>query len=319
MPASDPVIVVVGSVNVDMIVRSETLPRPGETVVGGELLTAGGGKGANQAVAARRLGADVRFIACVGQDPAGSAELARLQEDGLATSWVRIDAAAPTGTALILVDRHGQNMISVAPGANARLSPADVQAARMAFASAQVLLVQLEVPLDTVRAALELGRAHGLITILNPAPAGSLPDDLLRLVDWLTPNEVEAAALLGTRVEGLEAALAAARALRMRGPRHVVITLGAQGAVYAGDGDGWWVPPFPVAAVDSTAAGDAFNAALAVALAEGRPIPEVLRYAGAAGACAVTHAGARPSLPSRDDVAALLARAGGATVTGTRG
>lgn len=299
-------VVVVGSVNVDMIVRSERLPRPGETVVGREFVEAGGGKGANQAVAAHRLGAEVRFIGRVGHDGPGEASLGRFKTEGLPTTWLSADPKATTGVALILVDAQGQNMISVAPGANLKLSRDDVRAARSAFDGARVVLVQLEIPIETVQEALELARARGATTILNPAPARPVPDALLRLVDWLTPNEVEAATLTGEHVDGAPSAERAARALLGRGPRNVVITLGARGAVWATREGSRNVEAFPVEAVDTTAAGDAFSAALAVGLARGMPPTDALRYASAAGALTTTRVGAQPSLPTDVEVTTLL-------------
>lgn len=300
-------VVVVGSVNVDMIVRSERLPRPGETVVGGEFVEAGGGKGANQALAAHRLGADVRFIARVGRDGPGETSLRRFRDEGLRTTWISTDPSAPTGVALILVDARGQNLISVASGANLRLSPGDVHRSRAAFDSARALLVQLEIPLETVEAAVEMARALGVTTLVNPAPARAVPDSLLHMVDWLTPNEVEAAALTGVNVVDLPSASRAAMGLLDRGVSNVVVTLGSRGAVWATSTGIVEIPSLPVEAVDSTAAGDAFSAALAVALARGESPRRALRYASAAGALATTRLGAQPSLPSRAEVEKLLA------------
>lgn len=301
-------VVVVGSVNVDLIVRVQRLPRPGETVAGGDFLTAGGGKGANQAVAARRLGADVRLVARVGQDAHGDLTRANFQAEGLATTWVTVDPTAPTGVALITVDRQGENTISVASGANWRLTPDDVRRAEAAFDGAAVLLVQLEIPVETIGAALDLGREHGLTTLLNPAPAPvhRLPDDLLRLVDWLSPNEHELAALSGGAIQSRDGMIQAARGLLGRGPRQIVVTLGDRGALLVTADGAQDIPPIPVRAVDTTAAGDAFSAALAVGLARGEPPLAALRSASAAGALTATRPGAQPSLPRGDEVAALL-------------
>lgn len=300
-------IVVVGSVNVDLIVRSERLPRPGETVVGGEFASVGGGKGANQALAARRLGADVRFIARIGDDSAGRLALAAFAADGLPATWITVDRTSPTGVALIMVDRQGENLISVASGANLRLTAEDVRRAESAFVGARVLLAQLEVPPATVREALATGRAHGLITVLNPAPARPMPNDLLALVDWLTPNAIEAAALTGREVRDQRSAAEAGRDLLARGAGHVVLTLGRDGALVVEDEQVRLVPALPVDAVDATAAGDAFSAALAVGLAHSWPIDQVLRFASAAGALATTRLGAQSSLPTGAEVWSLLA------------
>lgn len=306
MAAQRPGIVVVGSINVDMIVRSERLPQPGETVVGGVFFTAGGGKGANQAIAAHRLGADVRLVARIGRDALADVVLSSFQADGLPTRWLTVDPEAATGVALILVDREGQNLISVAPGANARLSPADVRAAEPAFHGASVLLVQLEVPLETVAAALEMARQRQITTILNPAPAAPVRDALLQLVDWLTPNESEARALTGISVDDDAAAERAARRLLARGVRQVVITRGHRGALVATDRVVHRLPAFSVPTIDTTAAGDAFNGALAVGLARGMSPRETLQFASAAAALSTTRAGAQPSLPTAEAVESFL-------------
>ena len=295
-------IVVVGSSNTDLIVRAARLPGPGETVLGGDLATAAGGKGANQAVAAARLGADVAFVARVGQDMFGQGALEAFRREGLNTGYVTRDAEAPSGVALIVVGPDAQNLIAVAPGANSRLTPADVQAAQPAIAAANVMLLQLEIPLETVLAAAQAGRAAGLTVILNPAPAQPLPDEVLAAVDLLTPNETEAALLAGASEPE-----AAAAALLARGVRTVIVTLGEAGAlVAAGPGDMARAPGFHVEAVDTTAAGDAFNGGLAVALARGELLRAAVRYAQAVAALSVTRLGAQPSLPRAAEVAQFL-------------
>jgi ribokinase len=298
-------LIVVGSSNTDLIVRAKRLPQAGETVLGGDLTTAAGGKGANQAVAAARLGARVTFVARIGTDMFGEQALASLERDGLDLRFLRRDPAAPSGVALIVVDEQGQNLIAVAPGANHRLTPADVAAAQPALAheGAQVMLLQLETPLETVLAAAQTGKAAGQTVILNPAPAQPLPDALYAALDFITPNEHEAAALTGEAEPE-----AAARSLLARGVGVVVITLGAAGALAATrEGAAERVPGFRVQAVDTTAAGDAFNGALGTALARGLALRAAVRYAHAAAALAVTRAGAQPSLPTRAEVEALLA------------
>ncbi|HLH75069.1 MAG TPA: ribokinase [Chloroflexota bacterium] len=302
-----PRVAIVGSANIDMIIQSERLPRPGETVTGGEFVSAGGGKGANQAIAAHRLGAQVTFVARVGDDGPGKQTLDNFVREGLDVSWIAIDPETPTGVALILVDRSGQNMISVAPGANRRLSAVDVDLARQKIASARVLLTQLEIPITTVRTALTLGKEHGLTTVLNPAPAAVVPDDVLALVDWLTPNESEATALVGFPVVDPSSAIQAARQLLARGPTWVVVTRGEQGAIAVCEGQIINLPALPVAAVDATAAGDAFSAALSVGLARNWPVERTLRYASGAGALTATKIGAQPSLPTDKEVWAYLA------------
>jgi ribokinase len=291
---------------VDFTVHAGRLPQPGETVSDGTLLVAHGGKGANQAVAARRLGAEVRFIGCVGQDASGDAIRAALAREGVDAAGVAATAAAATGTALIVVDRDGRNQIAVAPGANRCLTVAHVSARAADLGWADVVLCQLEIPLATVRWVLEHARRRRAITVLNPAPVRDGALDLVPLADYLTPNEGEAARLSGLAVADRDAAGRAASALRARGAATVVVTLGAAGALAYGADGGAHVPAVAVDAVDTTAAGDAFNGALAVALGEGRDLTAALRFANAAGALTCTQRGAQPSLPTRDAVERLL-------------
>jgi len=301
-----PRVCVIGSANLDFTVALPRLPRAGETVSGGTLLVNGGGKGANQAVAARRLGAEVRMIGAVGDDDSGARirgalERLRIDVDGL----VALGGTA-TGTALIFVDGDGRNQIGVAPGANHRLDVATAAAHAASIAWAEVVLCQLEVPLAVVRWALETARQHGVTTILNPAPAQSLGDDLISLVDYLTPNELEAGALAGVEVTDVSSARAAADRLRQRGAGRVVVTLGGQGAV-AADGDAaMHFPAFPITAVDTTAAGDAFNGALAVGLAAGGTLEQAIPLASATAALTCTKRGAQDSMPDRAEVERFL-------------
>jgi ribokinase len=294
-----PNILVVGSSNTDMILQLDRLPRPGETRLGGDFKTAAGGKGANQAVAAARAGGAVTFIARLGSDAFGDQAMAAFQTDGIDAGHVVRDRRSPSGVALIFVAPDGANCIGVAPGANARLAPADIRRARAAFADARVLLLQLETPLATVSAAADLAVRSRLRIILNPAPAQPLPDTLLRRVSVLTPNETEAELLTGRKVSTPAEAAAAARALRARGPETVIVTLGARGAHVAAEGVDALVPGYPVTPVDTTAAGDVFNGALAVALAENQPLLTAVRFAHAAAALSVTRLGAQPSAPTR--------------------
>ncbi len=306
-----PRILVVGSANVDLVVNVERLPAPGETISEGTLLVNHGGKGANQAVAARRLGADVRFIAMVGDDASGAEIRAGLEAEGVHAGGVLTTREAATGTALIVVDARGRNQIAVAPGANRRLQPSAVERREDDFAWADVVLCQLETPAETVVRGLELARSHAKTTILNPAPVRDLDARVWPLVDYLTPNEGEAARLAGVRADASSAG-EAGHVLLSRGVGVVIVTLGERGALACGrDGDRH-VAAFPVTAVDTTAAGDCFNAALAVALAERARLPDALRLACAAAALACTKPGARPSLPSRAEVDALLRRVRGA-------
>jgi len=302
-------IAVVGSSNTDMVVRVPHIPAPGETVLGGEFVMAPGGKGANQAVAAARLGAKVTLVARVGPDVFGERALAGFHQEGIITRYVTVDREAASGVALIFVDAAGENRIAVAPGANACLSPDDVQQAREAIEKADVLLLQLEVPTETVLAAAAVAHQAGVRVILNPAPAppNLLPAELLARVDILTPNESEAGLLTGTQVS----AEVAARRLAGQGVGAVIVTLGARGALIVTLDAQRLVPGFSVNAVDTTAAGDAFNGGLAVALAEGRPLAAAVRFASACGALATTRLGAQPSLPTVDEVEAFLAERGG--------
>jgi len=301
-----PRVLVVGSANVDFTVALERLPEPGETVTEGTLLVARGGKGANQAVAARRLGAEVRLIGCVGDDPSGREVRAALAEEGIGVAGVATTPASATGTALILVDRTGRNQIGVAPGANRALTVAQVQARAEDFAWAEVVVASCEVPLECVTAALALARRHGATTILNPAPVPRAPIDRLDLVDYLTPNAGEAARLSGVPPAATAGAEAAADALVARGAGTVIVTLGEAGALCRGRGGSHRAAAPRVDVVDTTAAGDAFNGALAVALAERRALPEALAFANAVAALACTKRGAQPSLPTRAEVVRLL-------------
>lgn len=303
-----PRLVVVGSSNTDMIVRVDHLPRPGETVLGGRFCMAAGGKGANQAVAAARAGARVVFVSRLGRDAFGDQALAGFRRDGLNVRHVLRDQRDPSGTALICVGSDGQNSIAVAPGANAKLSRADVHRARATIRGASGLLLQLETPLATVELAAEIAAAAGVPVTLNPAPACPLPTSLLRLVSVLTPNESETEALTGIPLRSDAAIVDAAGALLAHGPRIVVITLGARGAFVASGSGHEFVPGFRVKVVDSTAAGDVFNGALTVALAEGQSLGHAVRFANAAAALSVTRLGAQPSAPTRASIDRWLAR-----------
>ena len=302
-----PRIVVVGSSNTDMIIKLDRIPRPGETRLGGEFLTAAGGKGANQAVAAARAGGAVTLVARVGQDMFGERAVAGLAENGINVDFVQYDKS-PSGVALIFVGEDGENSIAVGSGANARLSPADVRKAKAAVAAADVVIMQLETPLETVQAAAELATASGSRVILNPAPAQRLSDKLLKRISILTPNESETELLTGVKITGDASCARAAEALRRKGVETVIITLGSHGAFVASAAMKERVPGFKVKPVDTTAAGDTFNGALAVALAEGRSMVEAVRFANAAGAVAVTRMGAQPSAPTRKEIDKLVQR-----------
>lgn len=305
-----PRIVVVGGSNTDMIVRMPHLPGPGETVMGGTFFTAAGGKGANQAVAAARAGGDVTLIARVGNDYFGRDAVARIAADGIDARFVKTDRRASSGVALIFVDDRGQNSIAVASGANASLSVKDIGAARKLIAAADLVLLQLEAPLSALRAAAEIAATADVPILLNPAPARRLDAALLRRISILTPNEPEAEALAGISVRtGRDIVRAASRLIR-KGVGAVVITLGARGAFFDDGSSRGFLPGFKVKAVDTTAAGDVFSAALAVAVAEGRALPAAAVFAGAAAALSVTRLGAQSSAPSRDEIEDFLERKG---------
>jgi len=296
-----PKIVVVGSINMDLVVRAPHLPQPGETIIGSDFKTFPGGKGANQAVAAARLGGRVKMIGRVGSDAFGEQLLQTLRDDRIDTTFVQRDAAAPSGVALITVEEAGQNTIVVASGANARVTPADVDAAAAAFEGASVLLLQLECPLPTVQHAIEVARQHQVRVILNPAPSQPLDAPLLSQVDYLVPNQIELALL--TQADSLEEGVSRLKAL---GVRQVVVTLGGDGAAVFDDEQAYQLPPHQVTVVDTTAAGDAFVGGFAVALVEGKSTRAAAEWGNAAGALAVTRAGAQPSLPTRAELERFL-------------
>ncbi len=293
-------VIVVGSANLDLTVAVDRLPQPGETVLGGEFSRSFGGKGANQAVAAKRAGADVVLLTKLGNDPNGWLMEQHLLSVGLPKDGLLQDAEKPTGVALVMVDRAGQNQIAVAPGSNRMLSTEDVRRATSLIAGNKVLLVQLELPLDTVAETLRIAKAHGLTTVLNPAPAVPLPTEMLKLVDVLTPNEGEARLLSG-QADPDEAA----RVVLHKGARSVVVTLGERGALLRDAQNQRLFPAFSVHTVDTTGAGDAFSGALACALAEGQAMEDAIVFANAAGALATTKRGAQESLPTRADIERL--------------
>lgn len=299
-------IIVLGSVNTDLVIRAPRIPRPGETVLGGEFFQAEGGKGANQAVAAARAARDpVTFIAAVGADEFGRHARGGLALENLDTKNLKVVPGEPSGVAIIMVDEHGENSICVASGANMKLEPADVDnVPDDVFAAARVFLTCLESPPATVIHGLRRAKATNLLTVLNPAPADPAICDpeVLSLVDVLTPNLGEACALAGIPSDAPEAALSAARNLQQMGCRAVVVTLGSQGCLVVDENEVHEIPSRQVEAVDTTAAGDAFNGALAVALSEGRPLTDAARWATAAAAVAVTRYGAQPSLARRAEI-----------------
>ncbi len=301
-------IIVIGSASIDFNVTTPHLPRPGETVLGDRFFQVCGGKGANQAVGCARLGGRVAMVARIGRDPAGQTIAEALRDAGVGTEFVTVDPDASSGTAHIAVDQAGQNAIVVVPGANARLSREDIDRARPAIAAAKLVMLQLEIPLDTALYALQVARECGVVTMLDPAPAPTspLPGEFYRLSTWATPNETESSALCGSVVDSPQAAARACRALAERGIASPVVKLGARGSVHLVHGRPEHVPAFRVRTVDTTAAGDAFAAGLGVALVEGRSGSEALLFASAAGALAATRPGAQPAMPLRAEVDSLL-------------
>lgn len=295
-------ILVVGSSNTDMVIKTEHLPRPGETVLGGTFFMNPGGKGANQAVAIARLGGYVSFICKTGSDIFGHQSQQLFEEEGIDTSYIFSDSKNPSGVALITVDAHAENCIVVASGANAALLPSDLASAVEAIEEVDLVLMQLEIPMDTVEYVAEAAYRKGKKVILNPAPAQALSPSLLRHLSIITPNEMEAEMISGIRITDENSAREAARAIVGMGVECVIITLGAKGALIHCDGADEFIPALRVEAVDTTAAGDVFNGALTVALAEERSLAEAVRFACKASAISVTRVGAQSSAPYRIEV-----------------
>ncbi|WP_106830880.1 ribokinase [Parabacteroides pacaensis] len=295
-------ILVVGSSNTDMVIKSPHLPRPGETVLGGTFFMNPGGKGANQAVAAARLGAPVIFVAKTGNDIFGHQSQQLFEEEGIDTSYIFSDSKNPSGVALITVDAKGENCIVVASGANAHLTPDDLKSAEEAIERADIILMQLEIPIQTVEYVAELAFKKNKKVIVNPAPARKLSPELLRNLYLITPNETEAEIISGIKIRDKESALQAAKAIYNMGVNHVIITLGSKGALVYSKDIQEEIPALKVDPVDTTAAGDVFNGALTVAISEGRGLIDAVRFANKAAAISVTRVGAQASSPYRNEV-----------------
>lgn len=294
-------ILVIGSSNTDMMVKTAALPRPGETLIGGEFKMGAGGKGANQAVAARRLGGDVSFVCKVGRDVFGDNSLAGYVKEGLDVSRV-LRSDKPSGVALIMVDSKGENCISVASGANGDITEADIDSLADVIRGASLLVMQLEMPVACVLKAAKLACQAGVKVLLNPAPACALPDEIFKYIHLLTPNQTESEFFTGVPVHDEASAAEAAAALRGRGVRDVIMTMGSKGSMaFTEEGD-FFTPAHKVQAVDTTAAGDTFCGALAVAIVEGRSLREAVGFATAASALSVQRMGAQESLPYRNEI-----------------
>lgn len=301
-----PKILVIGSSNTDMIIKLDKIPVPGETVIGGEFSTAPGGKGANQAVAAARAGGNITFIASVGNDSLGAQAIEGFRRDGINVDYIKRIENVASGVALIFVDKKGENSIAVASGANATLNFDHIKDLKEVISQAQILLMQLETPISTITLAAQLAHEAGVKVILNPAPAQPLDDNLLKTVSIITPNETEAELLTGIKVEDESSAAEAAKILLSKGIETVIITLGANGVFLATRNEQKMIPGFKVDAIDTTAAGDVFNGALAVGLAENKSFDEAIRFANAAAALSVTKLGAQPSAHSRQEIDSYL-------------
>lgn len=301
-----PRIVVMGGINMDVVATVHRMPERGETVHGDNFFMAGGGKGANQAVAAARLGADVRMIGKVGDDDFGRTLVDRMRSEGIDMQGVSTDASNTTGVAVIMVDASGQNIIAEVYGANRASDETQLDAAKRAMEDADTLMLQLETPPDISLEAARYARRNGVSVVWDPAPAAEMPDEGFEFADFLTPNETEAAELTGIVVTDVDTAKAAADALLSCGVGAAIVKMGYQGVLGATESEHYYVPPFGVDAVDSVAAGDAFGAGLAVALSEGRVLEDALRFGAAAGALAVTKPGARDAMPFREEIEALL-------------
>ena len=299
-------IVVIGSSNTDLVIKTSRIPRPGETVIGGEFMINAGGKGANQAVAAARLGAQVVFVAKTGDDQFGHSAIEHYQRDGILIDHIGRDNSSASGVALIAVDGAGENSIVVAPGANASLSKEDIDRAEAEIKEADYVLIQLEISLDVVVYAIEKAHAAGVKVVLNPAPAAQLPAEVLAKLWLVTPNCTEASLLSGVEVTDRKSALEAAKVIAGSGVANVIVTMGGDGALLLTSEGDCVVPAFRVKAVDTTAAGDIFNGALVTALVEGKNLQEAVRFASAASAIAVTRMGAQTSAPTRAEVDEFL-------------
>ncbi len=297
-------IVVIGSSNTDMVIRTKNLPRPGETVLGGTFFMNAGGKGANQAVACARLGGAVTFVCKTGNDVFGHQAYQLFDDEGIDPSYVFSDPKNPSGVALILVDDNAENSIAVASGSNSNLVTADIDNSLDAIENSEIVLMQLEIPIKTIEYAAQIAKSRGKMVILNPAPAPTepLPISILKNIDLITPNETEAELISGIPVVDEPSAIAAAKRMAELGVKKIIITMGSKGAMLYEDGEAELIPSIRVKAVDTTAAGDCFNGALTIAISEGRSLKEAVLFANRAAAISVTRPGAQVSMPYRHEV-----------------
>lgn len=298
-------IIVIGSCNTDMVIKTDRLPTPGETVLGGTFLMNAGGKGANQAVTAARQGGSVTLISKTGNDVFGKQSVELYNSEGINTDYIFSDEKNPSGVALITVDSHGENCIVVASGANASLSPSDIESAKEEIETGAFVLMQLEIPIETVEYAASMARKKGIPVVLNPAPARTLSEKLLKCVYVITPNEHEAEMLSGVKVSDWQSARKAADIISEKGVDNVVITMGAQGAFIKEKDEYYTVEAVKVTAIDTTAAGDSFSGTLCVGLSEGKSILDSVKFAARVAAITVTRMGAQSSIPYRNELVLL--------------
>jgi ribokinase len=299
-------IVVIGSSNIDLFMKVKNIPKPGETIIGGEIYKAFGGKGANQAVAAARTLSDVTFISSIGKDTEGVNVLNNLLNEGIDISKIEQKTTKPTGMALIFVDQYGENSIAVSSGANSDLSESDIIKHACVIKDADIVLVQLEIPLNTVKAALKIAKDNNVKVILNPAPALKIEDELYKYVSIIAPNIHEAESLTGIKIKSKNDALTASNVLFEKGVKNVIITNGVHGVYICSEGEIEFIPSFPVKTIDTTGAGDVFIGVLASSIAKGFEISEAVKYANAAAAISVTRRGAQNSAPTMSEINAFL-------------
>jgi ribokinase len=300
-------VVVLGSINLDLVVEVPRLPTKGETIVGNRFFSAAGGKAANQAVAIAKLGVPVSLVGQIGEDSFGQTLIKSLQTAGVNTSGITVNPSSYSGIASIIVDEQGANTIACAAGANNLVREPELEQFKILLPEAKIVLLELGIPIATVLNAARMAKSHDCFLILDPAPViSNFPEELYSLVDLITPNEVEASQLVGFTVDGVTTARQAASFLHQLGVANVVITLGSQGALYSNATESFWLKPIPVSVVDTVAAGDAFNGALAAGLASGKSLSEALHWGSVGGALAVTKNGAQSSLPTKDSFHQML-------------